>query len=156
MVASLVVYAGLVQGYLAPTGWQGTLDPGAFAVVRLLLYGLGAAVIQAVLVLRSRWLSVEAGAEAGLAQLQTRLIAPLALAESVGIDASSCSCSAGASATLRLVDAGARPPAPPGTAPGSLGGAAAVRLTGRPVQRSKLRMAFTASSPAQSSSPTTV
>jgi hypothetical protein len=86
MVASLVVYAVLVSGYLAPTGWQGTLDPGAFAVVRLLLYGLGAAVILAVLVLRSRWLSVEAGAEAGVVQLQTRLIILLALAESVGID----------------------------------------------------------------------
>ncbi len=86
LVASLVAYAVLVQGYLAPTGWRGTLDPGALAVVRALLYGLGAAVTLVVLLLRSRWMSVEAGAEVGVSQLLTRLIVLLALAESVGID----------------------------------------------------------------------
>jgi|RhiMetdeSRZDD1v2_1073273.scaffolds.fasta_scaffold24956_7 hypothetical protein len=86
MVASLLVYAFLAHGILAPGGWRGTLDPGAFAVVGVLLYGVGAAVILVVLVLRSRWLSVDGGGGSGPAQLQTRLIILLALAESVGID----------------------------------------------------------------------
>lgn len=92
LVGSLVLYAVLVHVVEATGSLQPTLDPWVVGIVRPLLYGLGAVVAVAVLVLRSRWLSPDAaaplarlGVPAALTQLQTRLIVCLALAESVGV-----------------------------------------------------------------------
>jgi hypothetical protein len=61
-----------------------TLDESALGVIRPAFYVMAGAIAVAVLVLRSRWLTVEA-APPSLATLQTRLITCLALAEAIGV-----------------------------------------------------------------------
>jgi hypothetical protein len=92
LVGSLVVYAVVVHVIEATGSLPRTVDPRVVGAIRPQLYGLGAAVAVTTLVLRSRWLSMDAaaplarlGVPAALAQLQTRLIVCLALAESLGV-----------------------------------------------------------------------
>ena len=84
LVASLLAYAVVVHVHRAVVPFRPLLDEPVLDGIRLAFYYLAGALALAVLLLRSRWLTVDAAASAGT-QLQTRLIICLALAESLGI-----------------------------------------------------------------------
>lgn len=93
LLASLLVYAAVVHVLAWSVGWRGTVGEPALTLLRRLLLGLGAVVFAGALVARARLLGADglvalarrAGAEAALAQLQSRTLILLALMESVGI-----------------------------------------------------------------------
>lgn len=92
MLASLVVYAAVVHVLRDAAGWRAVLPPEPLAVLKPILYALGAGMTLLVFVLRGRWLSAEAAREvarrqgpAAAAHLQARTLVLLALAEAVGI-----------------------------------------------------------------------
>jgi F0F1-type ATP synthase membrane subunit c/vacuolar-type H+-ATPase subunit K len=84
LVGSLLVYAVLVHVLRATKPSQPMLDEPVLEGVRVAVYFLGGALALGVLLLRWRWLTVEAAAPP-VTQLQARLIICLALAEAIGI-----------------------------------------------------------------------
>ena len=93
MVVSLVVYAVVVHMLRAVVEWKPVAEPAVVETVRWLLYGLGAAALMGVLLLRSRFVSAKAlgeiarraGTGVALRQLQTRLIVFLAVSETPAV-----------------------------------------------------------------------
>jgi F0F1-type ATP synthase membrane subunit c/vacuolar-type H+-ATPase subunit K len=84
VVASLLVYALVVHVLRATGPSRPLLDEPVLEGVRVAFYFLAGALALGVLLLRWRWLTVEA-ATPPVTQLQTRLFICLALAEAIGI-----------------------------------------------------------------------
>jgi F0F1-type ATP synthase membrane subunit c/vacuolar-type H+-ATPase subunit K len=83
LVASVAVYAVVVHVLRATVPVRPLVDEPVLEGIRLASYFLGGALVLAVLLLRARWLSVDAAAP--LPVLQTRSIICLALAETLAV-----------------------------------------------------------------------